>query len=302
MTAEPKAIRDPQTILQELQPTKKFFIGIDSDGCAFDTMEIKHKECFCPNFIRSWELQNISKYARETWDFVNLYSQSRGCNRFLAVVEVMRWLGERKEVKRRNAKLPDLAALIEWTKTETKLGEPALECYAKKVKNPVIDRCLDWSKAVNKSIGEMVYGIPPFPFMRESLEKMANAADAIVISQTPGEALAREWTEHHLSDFVRLICGQEFGTKSEHIRYAAKNKYPANKILMIGDAPGDFDAAKSNNVLFYPINPGSEEESWERLLHEGLERFFTGKYEGDYERSLIREFDRRLPKTPPWLN
>ena len=35
--------------LADLKPHGGFFVGIDSDGCAFDTMEIKHKECFCPN-------------------------------------------------------------------------------------------------------------------------------------------------------------------------------------------------------------------------------------------------------------
>lgn len=118
---------DPHQKLRDIKPTKSFFIGIDSDGCAFDTMEIKHKECFCPNFIRYWELQNISKYARETWEFVNLYSHTRGCNRFHAVIETMRLLAERKEVKARNAKIPDLTPLIEWVKKETKLGNPALE-------------------------------------------------------------------------------------------------------------------------------------------------------------------------------
>ncbi len=29
-----------------------FFIGFDSDGCVFDTMELKHKECFCPTVIK----------------------------------------------------------------------------------------------------------------------------------------------------------------------------------------------------------------------------------------------------------
>ncbi len=56
-----------QQSLIELQPTKEFFIGIDSDGCVFDTMEIKHKECICPNFIKHYELQSVSRYAREVW-------------------------------------------------------------------------------------------------------------------------------------------------------------------------------------------------------------------------------------------
>jgi len=41
--------------LKALEKKKDFFVGIDSDGCAFDSMEIKHKECFIPNIINSWE-------------------------------------------------------------------------------------------------------------------------------------------------------------------------------------------------------------------------------------------------------
>ena len=218
--------QDPHQILKEIKPTKTFFVGIDSDGCVFDTMEIKHKECFCPNFIHSWDLQNISKYAREAWEFVNLYSQTRGCNRFPAVIESLRLLAGRKEVKARGAKLPDVAPLIDWVKKESKLGNPALELYAREVNNPIIDKALAWSKAVNKSIGELVYGIPPFPWVRESLMKFNEYADVIVVSQTPGEALNREWVEHSIDKYVKIICGQEFGTKTEHIHYAAKEKYP----------------------------------------------------------------------------
>jgi phosphoglycolate phosphatase-like HAD superfamily hydrolase len=142
--------------------------------------------------------------------------------------------------------------------------------------------------------------MPPFPFVKESLGKMVSRADAIVVSQTPVEALEREWKENKIEKFVRVIAGQEFGTKKEHLAMAAKGKYPDNKILMIGDAPGDFKAAKSNSVLFYPINPGHEEASWERFHKEALDRFFEGTYQGDYETGLIREFDSYLPERPPW--
>jgi phosphoglycolate phosphatase-like HAD superfamily hydrolase len=293
--------QDPHQILIEIKPTKSFFIGIDSDGCAFDTMEIKHKECFCPNFIRYWELQNISKYARETWDFVNLYSQTRGCNRFHAVIEAIHLLAERKEVKARGAKLPDVTPLMEWVQSETKLGNPALERYAKEVNNPIIDKALAWSKGVNKSISEIVYGIPPFPWVRESLVKFNTGADVIVVSQTPREALCREWAEHDIDAYVKIICGQEYGTKTEHIQYAAKGKYADDKILMIGDAPGDMSAAKKNGALFFPINPGHEENSWELLFKEGIDRFFNGSFAGGYEKKLIDEFNTCLPKIPNWV-
>ncbi|HCR31211.1 MAG TPA: haloacid dehalogenase, partial [Opitutae bacterium] len=36
---------DPAQVLSDHQPSKEFFVGIDSDGCIFDSMEIKHKEC-----------------------------------------------------------------------------------------------------------------------------------------------------------------------------------------------------------------------------------------------------------------
>ena len=289
-----------QQQLKDLQPTKEFFIGIDSDGCAFDTMEIKQKECFCPNFIKYYGLQKISKYARETWEFTNLYSKTRGVNRFLAVLETFRLLAQRPEVHARGMELPDMSELIKWTKNESKLGNPALIEYAKLVNHPDIDLALEWSLQVNRDIKDMVFGMPPFPGVRESLEKLNDRADALVVSQTPLEALEREWEENGIEGFVRLICGQEYGTKTEHLALAAKGKYPDDKILMIGDAPGDYKAAVSNDVRFFPINPGHEEASWDRLLNEGLDRFFNGTFAGDYEQELLEEFDSFLPEKPSW--
>jgi phosphoglycolate phosphatase-like HAD superfamily hydrolase len=291
---------DPQNILKALVPTKEFFVGIDSDGCVFDTMEIKHKECFCPNFIKFFELQKVSKYAREVWEFVNLYSKLRGTNRFPALVETIRLLGERKEVKMRHAIMPDMSPLNDWIRKETKLGNPSLEKYAEVVKDPVIDLTLQWSKKVNIDIAEMVHDVPPFPFVLESLGKINQQADSIVVSQTPIEALNREWRENKIDHLINLLAGQEHGTKTEHIALAAKGKYRDSCILMIGDAPGDFQAARKNGVLFFPVNPGHEEQSWERFLNEALVRFFNGTYSGAYETELIREFESFLPEHPHW--
>ena len=69
---------------------------------------------------------------------------------------------------------------------------------------------------------------------------------------------------------------------------------------MIGDAPGDFRAAKENSALFFPIIPGHEEESWKQFFHEALDKFFTGTYAGAYETELIKRFDQYLPEKPPW--
>lgn len=293
-------IENPHKILDELKPEKEFFIGIDSDGCVFDTMEIKQKECFCPQFVKHFGLQRVSKYARETWEFVNLYSKTRGVNRFNALIRAIDLLSQREEVNLRNAKMPDLIPVIDWVEKESKLGNPALIKYAAEVNDPVINQTLNWSIEVNKEIEGLVFDIPPFPYVNESLEKMKTKADLMVVSQTPVDALKREWEEHNISGFVKLIAGQEYGTKSEHLKYAAKGKYLDNKILMIGDAPGDLKAAKSNGVLFYPINPGHEDSSWKKFYEEALDRFFAGTYKGDYENNLITEFEKYLPENPNW--
>ncbi|NLO68132.1 MAG: HAD family hydrolase [Bacteroidales bacterium] len=289
-----------QQILSDLQTSKVFFIGIDSDGCAFDTMEIKQKECFCPNFIKYWGFQPVAKVARETWEFVNLYSRLRGTNRFLALIEAIKLVEDRKELKIRNFKTPNIQPLIEWTRQESRLGNPTLAAYASKVKDPVINNALAWSREVNEDIAEMIYGIPPFPMVKESLKRLEEVADMMVVSQTPVEALEREWEEHGISCYMRIIAGQEYGTKTEHLELAAKGKYPRNHILMVGDAPGDLKAAKANDVLFYPINPGHEEDSWERFYQEGIDKFLTLNYLGDYQDQLIRDFESLLPEHPHW--
>jgi hypothetical protein len=106
--------------------------------------------------------------------------------------------------------------------------------------------------------------------------------------------------EHGIDSHVRIIAGQERGTKAEHLKYAAVGKYDADKILMIGDAPGDLKAAQDNGVLFFPIIPGTEEESWDKFRDEGLDRFFAGTFAGDYQKRLLAAFDAALPENPPW--
>jgi phosphoglycolate phosphatase-like HAD superfamily hydrolase len=282
----------------ELTPKHDYLVGIDSDGCAFDTMELKHKECFIPNIINYWELQGVSKYAREAAEFVNLYSKSRGVNRFPALVEALEWLQKRPEVKARGVKIDIPQSLRDWIKRETKLGNPALEKEVQRTGDPDLKRTLEWSKAVNHSVGNMVRGVPPFPFVRESMKKLSHQADILVVSATPHEALTREWEEHDLTQYVAAICGQEIGTKKESLRAAAK--YPPNHTLMIGDAPGDYQAAVANKALYFPINPGAEEASWKRFFQEGIDRFLIGKFTEDYQKELLDEFESYLPDRPPW--
>lgn len=296
MSTSPEAAQ----VLVDFAPAHDFFVGIDSDGCAFDAMEIKHKECFTPNTIKHWGLQAVSSLARETAEFVNLYSTSRGQNRWIALVRVLDLLAERPEVAERGVTVPDAAEVRAFIASGYPLSGAGIRAYAADHPSPGIERAIAWTEGVDATIEDMVQGVPPFPHVRESLEAMHGRVDLLVVSATPVDALEREWSEHGLAPFMDVIAGQEMGTKAQHLRDAAKGKYPDEHILLIGDAPGDRDAAFSQGVLYYPINPGHEAASWRRFHDEALERFLAGTYAGAYQDALVTEFEALLPADPPW--
>lgn len=180
------------------------------------------------------------------------------------------------------------------------LSAAGLEKYAAGHPDPELDTALAWTAGVDAAIEDMVKGVPPFPRVKDSLVAMHDQVDLMVVSATPFDALAREWSEHGLAPYMDVIAGQEMGTKAQHIQYAAKGKYDDDRILLIGDAPGDRDSADATGVRYYPINPGHEAESWERFHDEALARFLEGSYAGEYEAALIAEFEALLSDTPPW--
>jgi phosphoglycolate phosphatase-like HAD superfamily hydrolase len=287
---------DYAAILKALKPGHDFFVGIDSDGCVFDSMEVKQKEFFIPVALKYFDLFSISKILRETWEFVNLYSIYRGGNRFRSIIKVFELLSEKKEIKESGSKLPDMAALKIWVSMEKNLGNATLRKYLEMNYDPDLEKVLNWSEAVNEEIRRWLRNITPFPNAVKAIKEISVLADLIIVSQTPLEALDREWEEHHLKRYVKAVAGQEHGTKTGHIAMAAKGKYPDNKILMIGDAKGDLDAALNNGVLFYPVIPGKENESWKRFLEEGFDKFIKDTFCGDYQNNLVKEFLKSLPE------
>ena len=291
---------DAQKPLKDFVPTKEFMIAIDSDGCAFDTMEVKHKACFYPMTVRHWDLAAVAKYTRDVWDFVNLYSHTRGCNRFHALIHTLDFLRDWPEVQQAGVNVAQADGVRRWTERESKLGNPALQAEVDGNPDPDLQQALRWSLAINEEVAKTVHDVPPFPLVRESLEKAGASADMIVVSATPNEALEREWQEHDIAQHVAVIAGQERGKKAEHLALAAQPNYPREKILMVGDAPGDMKAARSIDALFFPVKPAHEEESWDLFYNEALDRFLVGEYAGDYEQRLIDDFLSCLPDTPPW--
>lgn len=293
----------PQQPLHDFEPQHEFFVGIDSDGCVFNSMEVKHNDCFSVNVVKHFGLASISRQVHKAWDFVNLYSTMRGTNRFKAVLLVFDYLREMALVQKMGVDVPDLPYLRGWTEVETKLGNPALQeaiDSASGEKHDELNKVMQWSLDVNVSVGEIVYNLPPFPGVRDALQRLQGKADVIVVSATPDEALQREWVEHDIDQYVALIAGQEMGTKTEHLTITTEGKYDKNRVLMMGDSPGDLKAAQSVDALFFPVNPGSEDTSWAHFLDEGIDRFFNQQYSGTYEDILMEKFQELLPDTPPW--
>ena len=288
--------------LESLEKTKDFLVCVDSDGCLLDNMELKHKECFCPATVNVWGLQGVSRYVREVAEFVNLYSRTRGTNRFPALVRMLELAYDRKELVERGYKLPDLTALKSWIETTPNLSAAALEEYAAShdITDPVLKTAAAWSREVDANIARIVRNISPFPYVKEALTYIGQRADIVVVSATPHEALARELTACGIAPLVSFIAGQEMGTKSECIRMAMKDRYEPSHVLKIGDAATDYKAASENGVLFRPIIPGLESESWKSVLDEGADRFFEGTFAGEYMQTLLDKFMSVLKETPPW--
>jgi phosphoglycolate phosphatase-like HAD superfamily hydrolase len=291
--------------LQEFKPRRDFLVCIDSDGCAFDTMGIKQRECFCPWMIAYFGLQPVAQAARECKEFADLFSKTRGANRHITIKRILtELLPTHPQVRARKFEVPKFPHYFAWVDDPRSLLsndglKEAIEGAASEEVRQELEHILAWSERVNWAVKEIVQGIPPFPYVRESLVKLQDKADVVVVSATPLEALEREWQEHDVARYTALICGQEMGTKKEHIASIA-GEYKRDHVLMIGDAPGDRRAARGNNALFYPIIPGEEEISWERFADEAMERFFSESYAGRYEAELGERFDRALPDSPPW--
>jgi phosphoglycolate phosphatase-like HAD superfamily hydrolase len=283
-----------------IKKQKDFFIGIDSDGCVFNSMEKKQMECFFPEFIKHFELDQVYEQADKAWKFVNLYSRSRGTNRFIALVRTLELLSNMAEITEKGVSIDTLPSLKKWTLKQYELSNSSLKHEMRYDRSPDLKKAYDWSLDVDLKMKRIIKGIPPFQNAVDCLRIINDKSDAIVISQTPVNAIEREWKENGIFHLVKAVCGQEMGPKPEQISFLSRGLYENDRILMIGDAACDLEAAVENNAGFFPIIPGQEEESWAELLNTGLKNFFSGKYGGKYEEDLIRNFEKHLPSNPDW--
>lgn len=284
-----------------IEKRKPYLICIDSDGCVFDTMELKHRECFCPALIQDWQLQGISRYVRETMEFVNLYSIYRGANPYMELVKTFELLKKRPEVRKRNVQIPDLTAVETWISQADSISDADLEDYMQRNGNDeILERTLAYSKDGEHRILEMTQNIPPFPYVKDVLEELSEVADILVVSTAPEKQLIKEWEEGGIFRYVNGIAGQETGKKAESICRGIAAGYEKEKVIMLGDAPGDHEAAKRNGIAFYPIIPGKEEDSWAKFADMVLSCFLSGTLTEKIQSDFLKDFYEHLPEKPSW--
>lgn len=275
-------------VFDRYEKTQDFLVCVDSDGCAMDTMEIKHRECFAPEMIKTWNLQENEEYILNLWYDLNLYTQTRGINRFKGLAETFKIISEK------GIEIEDLDSLLNWVDTTNELSNRSLKNEIEKNDSKSLRMALEWSLNVNEAIENLPKGDEPFENVKEGLEALSKIVDISVVSSANGEALNDEWNRNELVPYLRALLGQEAGTKQYCIAELKKKGYDTEKILMVGDAPGDLQAAKNNDVKFYPILVNKEGFSWERLVNEAVPKLMNGEFDEIYQNQLIEEFNNSL--------
>ena len=275
-------------VFEQYEKKNEFLVCVDSDGCAMDTMEIKHRRCFAPEMIKTWNLTEREDYILNLWYDLNLYTQTRGINRFKGLAETF------KIISKEGVEIEDLDSILNWVETTNELSNNSLLREIEKTDSKGLKMTYEWSLNVNKSIEELPKGDEPFEGVSEGLEALSKKVDVAVVSSANGEALNDEWGRHDYIKYLTALLGQEAGTKQHCIAELKKKGYDTEKVLMVGDAPGDLQAAKNNNVRYYPILVGKEKFSWERLVNEAVPKLMNGTFDEEYQNELIKEFNDSL--------
>lgn len=274
-----------------LEYTKRsdFLVCVDSDGCAMDTMDIKHIRCFGPCLVAEWGLEEWRDAILERWNEINLYTMTRGINRFKGLVMAL------GEIREKYCEIEELEALEKWVKETTELSNAALEREIAGNDNICLRKALAWSCAVNQSIDRLPEEDKrPFSGVLEALKRAYRDADIAIVSSANLGAVLDEWDLYGLLEYTDVVLAQDAGSKAFCIGELMKRGYAPNHVLMCGDAPGDLEAAEKNGVYYYPILVRHEAQSWEEFVKEGIVHFLDGTYGESYQQEKKEQFLKNL--------
>lgn len=269
-----------------------FLVCVDSDGCAMDTMNCKHFHCFGPCMVDEWSLQQWEEEILRRWNDINLFQMTRGINRFKGLAMAL------SEINEKYTPIVGVEALIQWVETAPALSNDGISKAIQEATDDDARICLQkallWSYAVNENITNLPEELKiPFPGAKEGLAAAAKFADVAVVSSANRDAVEEEWEKYGLLEHTDIILAQDCGSKAHCIARMMEFGYAADHVLMVGDAPGDCDAAEKNGVWFYPILVNWEEESWTGLREQMLDVFRAGEY-GAYQKEKKQVFIENL--------
>lgn len=269
--------------ISDFKKKTDFLVCIDSDGTAIDSMTSKHKLCFGDCFIKEWGLEKEYESVLKLWCDINLHGATRGKNRFITLHMALEKL---------NGTLvnEDLSALKHWVKTSPQLSNAALKAEIEKTGEKVLKKALAWSLATNESIGRLSFADKKvFGGGKEFLEYAHGKADIAVVSSANYSSVLEEWQYYGIIGYISVLATQEDGTKAECIKKLLSHGYDCGKVIMVGDAPMDLQSAQECGVMFYPIMPEAEEESWKQFKDKYFDEFIGGGYDKS-QTELIRRF------------
>ena len=259
------------SVLTDFVKRREFLVCLDSDGCVMDTVRIKHTTVFCPELIRVFSLDEEADYITAAWEDINLLGITRGISRFESVVLVF------DRLKNRGIEVPGAEDIAAWVRTATELSTGSV----------ALRKLQEWNNACNRRIQALEPTFEPFPGVEASLRQLHAVADVAVVSAANESAIESEWTRYGLARHADVIFGQEVGSKANSIASMLACGYESRKVMMVGDAMGDAQAAAANGVAFVPVLPGREAESWRRLQEEALPKLLHGTFSPEYQNELI---------------
>ncbi|MDT2731799.1 HAD hydrolase-like protein [Streptococcus parauberis] len=263
---------------------EEYVFCVDSDGCAMDTMTYKHQLFFGPLAAEVFNVTDKESFLKE-WDKINLFSKTRGVNRYVGLVMGLEFAG-----------IGSIDNLKNWVQTTDSLSNASLEKAI--LENPFDDlkKALEWSKQVNSKIKNYEGDALAFPGAVEGLEALHKLGKVFVVSSANKEAVEEEWQDQGLMLHIDDLYCQDRGKKEDVIAALIKDSYAANKIMMIGDSPGDLAAAEQNSVAFYPILVGEEAKSWKELADSVSKAFVQNRFTEEDQVNLISTFWGNLDK------
>lgn len=271
--------------LENFEKKKEYLICVDSDGCAMDTMDIKHIRCFGPCMVEEWGLSEWEGPILARWNNINLYTMTRGINRFKGLAMAL------KEINETYTEIEDIDVLDAWVESSPELSNPALERAIAQNDNICLKKALSWSEKVNENINALPFEVKkPFEGVKEALAYAHERADVAIVSSANLQAVVEEWELYGLLDHVDILLAQNVGSKAFCIQELLKKEYKRENVMMTGDAVGDFDAAKKNDVFYYPIRVRHEKESWIEFKDKAVDNLVNGNYGGAYQEAQIEMF------------